>query len=146
MTDGLARLTNDFQWHIGEGSKIGPPTRRLKKNPRLICPQNIACKNFSGYTYHMTGLGFLMMYDGKDEDLLKIIGICFIIDFTLVIYFLWAITIYRMWAVYLINLVLDALFLAVDKKIYKWDKVTYISSLVPDIFWLVMALIPKFFW
>ena len=94
----------------------------------------------------MTGLGFLMMYDGNDEDLLKIIGICFIIDFALVIYFLWAITIYRMWAVYLINLVLDALFLAMDKKIYKWDKVTYISSLVPDIFWLVMALIPKFFW
>lgn len=94
----------------------------------------------------MTGLGFLMMYDGNDEDLLKIIGICFIIDFTLVIYFILAITIYRMWAVYLINLVLDTLFLAMDKKIYKWDKVTYISSLVPDIFWLVMALIPKFFW
>ena len=93
----------------------------------------------------MTGLGFLMMYDGNDEDLLKIIGICFIIDFTLVIYFILAITIYRMWAVYLINLVLDVLFLAMDKKIYKWDKVTYISSLVPDIFWLVMALIPKFF-
>lgn len=94
----------------------------------------------------MTGLGFLMMYDENDEDLLKIIGICFIIDFTLVIYFLWAITIYRMWAVYLINLVLDALFLAMDKKIYKWDKATYISTLVPDIFWLVMALIPKIFW
>ena len=69
----------------------------------------------------MTGLGFLMMYDGNDEDLLKIIGICFIIDFTLVIYFILAITIYRMWAVYFINLVLDALFLAMDKKIYKWE-------------------------
>lgn len=94
----------------------------------------------------MTWLGFLIMYDGNDEDLLKIIGICFVIDFTLVIYFLFAVTIYGMWAVYLINLIVDIPVLLMDKKLYNWDRTTYICTLVPDIFWLVMALIPKFLW
>ena len=95
----------------GGGVENWPPTRRLEKNPRLICPQNIACKKFSGYTHRMTLIGFIMMYDGNDEDLFKIICICFVMDMALNLYFVWAITKYRMWIVYLINLVLDVPFL-----------------------------------
>ena len=129
----------------GGGVENWPPTRRLEKNPRFICPQNIACKNFSGYTHSMTLLGFIMMYDGNDEDLFKIICICFVMDMALNLYFVWAITKYRMWIVYLINLVLDAPFLTASKKIYKWDRTTYICTLFPDIYWLVFSLLVHIF-
>ena len=129
----------------GGGVENWTPTRRLEKNPRLICPQNIACKKFSGYTHIMTLLGFLMMYDGNDEDLFKIICICFVMDMALNLYFVWAITKYRMWIVYLINLILDVPYLTAEKKMSNWDRTTYICTLFPDVYWLVFFLLVHVF-
>ena len=129
----------------GGGGENWPPTRRLGKNPRFICPQNIACKNFSGYTHDMTLLGFIMMYDGNDKDLFKIICICFVMDMALNLYFVWAITKYRMWVVYLINLVLDVPYLTAEKKMCNWDRTTYIWTRFPDVYWLVFSLLVDIF-
>ena len=145
MPNSLARLTDDFQWHMGEGVENWTPTRRLEKNTRYICPQNIACKKFSGYTHLMTLLGFLMMYDGNYEDLFKIICICFVMDMALNLYFVWAITKYRMWIVYLINLILDVPYLTAEKKMSNWDRTTYICTLFPDVYWLVFSLLVHVF-
>lgn len=129
----------------GGGVGNWTPTRRLEKNPRLICPQNIACKKFSGYTFRMTLLGFLIMYDGNYEDLFKIICICFVMDMALNLYFVLAITKYRMWIVYLINLILDVPYLTVEKKMSNWDRTTYICTLFPDVYWLVFSLLVHVF-
>ena len=129
----------------GGGVENWPPTRRLEKNPRLICPQNIACKNFSGYTHNMTLLCFIMMYDGNDEDLFKIICICFVMDMALNLYIVWAITKYRMWIVYLINLIFDVPYLTAEKKMCNWDRTTYICTLFPDVYWLVFSLLVHIF-
>ena len=93
----------------------------------------------------MTLLGFIIMYDGNDEDLFKIICICFVMDMALNLYFVWAITKYRMWIVYLINLVLDVPYLTAEKKMCNWDRTTYICTLFPDVYWLVFSLLEHVF-
>ena len=93
----------------------------------------------------MTGFWLLQLYTGKDDDILKIMGICLLMDLVLGSFFLFSIPPGTMWIVYAINLTIDIPLVGVEKKISGMDNATYISLLVPDIFCLVIALASKFF-
>ena len=93
----------------------------------------------------MTGFWLLQLYKGKDDDILKIMGICLIMDLVLGSFFLFSIPPGTMWIVYAINLTIDIPFVGVEKKISGMDNATYISLLIPDILCLVFALASKIF-
>ena len=89
----------------------------------------------------MTGLVFITVYKEKDYDLLQAIGTSFVMDFILLLFFFWRATMHNMWAIYLINIMFDVPVLAVYKNYYKWNMSTYMCTLVPDIYWLILALV-----
>lgn len=91
----------------------------------------------------MTGLVFLIMCKGNDYDLFQMITISFLMDFALLVFFIWTATMHNMWAIYLINIIYDIPILGVYKKYYKWKMSTFMYILIPDIYWLVLALVCK---
>ena len=93
-------------------------------------------------------IDIVIIYDGifcHNSGGVKIICICFVMDMALNLYFVWAITKYRMWIVYLINLILDVPYLTAEKKMSNWDRTTYICTLFPDVYWLVFFLLVHVF-